>query len=250
VINGRHPPPRPIAPAGRAVQRNVERLEAVIGREAAAFTAYGCWWFGIAWVLAFLCALPLLIWAQLGAPRILWLPASLATLGFLLAACRAIALTTRGADAASTYLSARAGHRLKVGDRGLWVWQWRRSIAKAEDTYREQVRLAAKYGPGGAAERCMETVRRSHLLALFALGLIGFLVGLLVGALAGFVADLALPRWAGVPVLIGTLVGTFGLPASVAPRLRRSREREYTELLADLRVAVEHAGTHSLERVT
>lgn len=117
----------------RAHDRNVANLQPLIGGDAARTTVTANTFQAIGGlVLLFLC-LPLSIWAQVGAPALLWVPAGVAGIGGTCTASRGAVLANRSGRLASEYLSRQLGRPITVPGGG-----WRRSVWEA----RIQRRLA------------------------------------------------------------------------------------------------------------
>lgn len=115
----------------RAYARNVGNLTPLIGDAAARLTVQANDWLAAGWLLGFMAFLPLVIWAQLRGPAVVWIPA--AASGSLVVYClvRGALLGYRSGAVASAHVSAQLGQTVRLSGGGWRPEVWERRIARA-----------------------------------------------------------------------------------------------------------------------
>lgn len=120
-----------MAPLKRTYSRNVDNLTPLIGDAAARLTVKGNNWLAAAWLLGFLVFLPLVIWAQLRAPSVVWIPAAVSGTIVLCCLVRGGILGHRSGAVASAYVSAQLGKTVRLSGGGWRPEVWERRVARA-----------------------------------------------------------------------------------------------------------------------
>ena len=115
----------------QAYARNVSNLTPLIGDTAARLTVRGNNWQAVAALVGFLVFLPLVIWAQLGAPALTWAPAAASGALVVLGLARGALLSYRSGPAASAFVSAQLGRTVRLPGGGWRREMWERRIARA-----------------------------------------------------------------------------------------------------------------------
>lgn len=80
-----------------------------------------------------LCALPLVVWAQMGAPTVVWIPAGLVSAATVCAWWWGVRLLSRSREAASRFVSGKVGHTVQLAGQSFRPDVWRTQIAFATD---------------------------------------------------------------------------------------------------------------------
>jgi len=114
--------------------RNVANLTPLIGDAAARLTVQANNWQAVGALVGLLVFLPLVIWAQLGAPALKW--ALVAAVGALVVfgLARGALLSYRSGPAASAFVSARLGCTVRLSGGGWRREVWARRIERARQT--------------------------------------------------------------------------------------------------------------------
>jgi len=234
-------------PAHTARLAAQQRLANEIGPEAARLDAQGAGEYALGWLIGCFGFLPLGIWAQSGAPTIVWLPAALAGIAALTLLAGAVRTSSRSTRAASEYVGKEVGYRVELSSvvysiqaRG-YSGRWTRAIIAARAEHDRRVEQAQKEGWFAAVEDAVKRRRRSWRLAVPAVVMIGFVVGVFVVSGIALIA----PRWS-VPILfvVAFLVCAVVPAAWVRARRNGSLERFRADVTEELSRIVPTAANH------
>ncbi len=118
----------------RAYRRNVDNLAPLIGVEAAQLTVGSNNWLAVGYLLGILLFVPLAVWAQLGAPLLIWLPAGISGLGTACALVRGAWLGVNSGRVASDFVSQRLRVQVKLHGGGWRPAAWERRIERARSS--------------------------------------------------------------------------------------------------------------------
>lgn len=210
----------------------------MIGPAAARLDARGATLYALGWITGCAGFLPLALWAESGAPRWMWLPASIGGIASLTLYFAARRTASQSAAAASQYAGERLGYpvRLRAAAysaqlRG-YSGRWQRELARAEGEHARRLSLARSVGVDATVEALIGEVAATNRRALFAVAMIGAVVGLL----SGFALALVVPDWTGWLALSGALLGVLAPTLCLRAKLRGNRERLREVLLAEVAV--------------
>jgi len=123
----------------RTYARKVGNLIPLIGDDAARLTVRGNNWQAVAALVGFVVFLPLVIWAQLGAPALTWAPVAASGALVVFGLARGALLSYRSGPAAGAFVSAQLGRTVRLSGGGWRREMWARRIARAREK-EEQVR--------------------------------------------------------------------------------------------------------------
>jgi hypothetical protein len=234
-------------PANAARLATQERLAKEIGPEAARLDAQGAAEYALGWFIGCFGFVPLAIWAQWGAPTIVWLPTALAGIAVVTLLAAAVTTSSRSTRAASEFVGEQLGYRIELKSvaysiqaRG-YSGRWSRAIVAAQAEHHRRVEQAQREGWLAAVEDAVKRRRRSWRLAVPAVVMIGFVVGVVLVSGIALIA----PSWSRPILFIAAFVICAFVPAAwVRVRLSEALERFRKEVTEELSRIAPTAANH------
>jgi Flp pilus assembly protein TadB len=199
--------------------------------------AQGAAEYAFGWFVGCFGFLPLGIWAQLGAPTIVWVPAAVAGIGGLTLLAAAVRTSSRSTRAANEYVGKQLGYRVELTSvaysiqaRG-YSGRWTRAIIAARAEHQRRVEQAQTEGACAAVEDALKRRRQRWRLAVPAVVMIGFVVGVFVVSGIALIA----PSWSVPIIFVAAFLVCAGVPAAwVRVRRNDSLERLREEVTEEL----------------
>jgi hypothetical protein len=214
-----------------------ERLGQEIGPVATQLDAAGAVQYAFGWFSCVCIFLPLGLWAEVGAPRIVWVPAGLARLAGVVVFVMSLRTNSRAAREAEAYVGKQLGFPIEIRPVGYTVQlrgystRWSRNIAAGQAEHQRRMERLQLGGWQAAVDDAVSRRRRSLRLAVPAVVMIGFVVGVY----ASFAIALVVPSWTVPIVSVAAFFVCAFVPAVwVRVRCNDSLERLRTRVTDEL----------------